>query len=182
MKLQLINLCKTLVDQNKVKNPIPFFTQHNRGDLIFRGDPNYCSKFPWYDWANVKWNVKETVPAKINIFMDLSNTFIDSFQVGTSCIEYPGYYAVSYTCESSAKTMSHPTSLLIEYNELIVNKEGNFKYLPELCMFNIDSIDSPCIAIPYLVKENIMNAISWNIIRPRDSWNDIFINYIKNGY
>ena len=78
--------------------------------------------------------------------------------------------------------MSHPTSLLIEYIELIVNKESNFKYLPELCMLNIDSIDSPCIAKSYIVKENIMNAISWNIIRPRGTWNDILIDYIKNGY
>jgi hypothetical protein len=78
--------------------------------------------------------------------------------------------------------MSHPTSLLVEYNELMVHKNGPFKDQPELCMFGVNSIASTCIAVPYCVNENIMNAVKWSILKPRKKWYNVLINYFKHGY
>lgn len=179
---QLKYFCKWLVDSEKVNSPIRFFTQHNRDEFIFRGDPNFCNKGPWYDWVNVDWNDAKPVPAKINIFMDLSVGLKECFQVGTSIVNEPGYYAIAYSCLSFSEEMRHPTSLLVEKNELIINKDGPFKGIPELCMFSVECIDSTCIATPYCVKNNISNAIQWSILRPRKDWNNVLINFLKYGY
>jgi hypothetical protein len=178
----LQHLCRWLVDNKYVNGPIHFFTQHNRDDYIFRGDPNYCGKGPWYDWVRVKWNNREAIPAKINIFIDLSKGLLKSFHVGSSFIKEAGYYAIAYSCQSVSTQMSHPTSLLVEYNELMVHKNGPFKDQPELCMFGVNSIASTCIAVPYCVNENIMNAVKWSILKPRKKWYNVLINYFKHGY
>jgi hypothetical protein len=179
---QLKDLCRWLVDSKKTDSPIKFFTQHNRDEYIFRGDPNYDGKGPWYDWVNVDWSNGEPIPAKINIFMDLTVGYKRPFHVGSSYINEPGSYAIAYSCLTNAKEMSHPTSLLVEYNELILNKSGRFKGLPQLCVFNVESIESTCIACPYFVKENVMNAEKWSILRPRMKWNCILIDFLQFGY
>ena len=114
--------------------------------------------------------------------MDLTVGYKRPFHVGSSYINEPGSYAIAYSCLTNAKEMSHPTSLLVEYNELILNKSGRFKGLPQLCVFNVESIESTCIACPYFVKENIMIAEKWSILRPRMKWNCILIDFLQFGY
>ena len=114
--------------------------------------------------------------------MDLSSGFKNPFQVGNSHVHEPGYYALAYSCTSVSNEMSHPTSLLLEYNELQVHEEGEFVGQLQLCIFNVESIESPCIAAPYSVKDNVMNAIKWSIMRPRNLWNSILIKFLKDGY
>ena len=166
----LICLCKKMVREGNVVSPIKFFTQHNRESLIFRGCPDYQGTGPWYDWANVDWGDDEPVPAKILIFMDLSDNFIKPFQVGTSFVTEASYYAVAHTCNTSNNIMGHLDSMLVEFNTLLVEKENSNQ--PQLCMFSVDTIISPCVAVPYKTTETIVNAIKWCFLRQKHHWQE----------
>jgi hypothetical protein len=53
------------------------FTEHKRGDHIYRAHPDYCKGGPWYDWAYVEFSPDDTgkeshlYPAQIWFFVDL---------------------------------------------------------------------------------------------------------------
>jgi hypothetical protein len=65
--------------QNKV---LPFihdkelqvFTEHKRGDIIFRGHPNHRGDGPWKDWVRIDWGKGYGIqPSRIWCFVELQN-------------------------------------------------------------------------------------------------------------
>ena len=178
----LKKVCKQLVDDNKVVNPIQFYTEHKHDNFIVRGNPCYVGTQPWYDWVYVDWNTKKYLPSKTCIFMDLSYSFLNSFEIGGSLVNEPGKYAIGFSCDENVNEMSHPTSILITKYKLLTHQNGYDKELPILTIFPIESIADACIAVPFHVKESIINAIEWSILQPRMIWNDILIDFLKNGF
>jgi hypothetical protein len=104
---QLTDICKKLLTDGSCAPPLKFFTQHNRNEFIFHGNPEYEDKNPWYDWANVKWDGEETVPAKILLFIDMKDNFQKGFTIGDSYVSESGSYAISYTFQSKPKEKGH---------------------------------------------------------------------------
>jgi hypothetical protein len=177
---KLSTLCVQLLEDGSVSSPIKFFTQHNRDEIIFHGDPNYNNEGnPWYDWANVVWDTNSALPSKILIFIDLRENFLKPFEVGGSYITEPGCYAVSYTwvaiADDSTKQMAD--SRLVKYGQLTCDENDD----PIICLFSVESIHSPCITIPYNVNDSIIEAKEWLMIESRVEWYDIFLDVLKNN-
>jgi hypothetical protein len=177
-QMSLIDLCKSLVETGKARSPIVFFTQHNRDEIIFRACPKYHDNGAWYDWAYVDWGDNLAVPAKLLIFMDLSDNFLESFQVGTSYVTEPGYYAIAYTCNTVNNPLESMDTLLVEYNLLVMDTQSIINK-PQLCMFNVESILSTCVAVSFIPYDNIINAESWCFLRPRRDWQEHLLNHLK---
>jgi hypothetical protein len=176
----LTNVCISLVEAGKAVSPINLFTQHNREELIFRANPEYDNNGPWYDWAYVDWGDGIPVPAKMLIFMDLSDNLLEPFQVGTSCVTEAGYYAIAYSCNTANDDIKTMDTLLVEKNQLIMEDHGT-KEKPQLCMFNVESILSTCVAVPYDPQGTIISAKSWCFLRSRHDWQEQLINHLKKS-
>jgi hypothetical protein len=76
----LLNLLLDAVDGNTCQiNMVTFscFTEHRRGDQIYRAHPDYRKGGPWYDWAYVEFSPDDTgeeshlYPAQIWFFVNL---------------------------------------------------------------------------------------------------------------
>ena len=81
----LVELQK-LVLKHIADKEIPIFTEHKRGETIFRGHPNYHGEGPWRDWVLIDWGRGwGTLPSHIWCFVDLS-----SFKSGSKSVEYGG--------------------------------------------------------------------------------------------
>jgi hypothetical protein len=178
LKQQLLQLCLFLIEENHVQSPIKFFTQHNRKSTIFRADPFFKDSV-WYDWAYVDWDGYENpVPAKILLFVDLNDNLLKPFTLGGCEIKEKTSYALAYTFEDAAKVKAHGGSLLVDFGKLMLDKNGS----PELCMFCLDSINSPCIAVPYKTSDDILNATEWMILLSRENWYNILLNHLSKFY
>ena len=129
---QLFNECCVAIKSGNLHAPIKFFTQHNRGGIIFRADPQFHKKQkePWYDWCQVDWGDKECnkVPSKLLIFMEVSaSDFKCPFKFGDSFIENPGSYAISYSFDQNNNIPAHLESMLVTYGELLTNEDDTPK-------------------------------------------------------
>ena len=175
----LLQLCENLVANGKVTSPIHFFTQHNREELIFRACPNYDDNGPWYDWGYVDWGDGVSVPAKMLIFIDLNDNFLEPFQVGSSLVSEPGYYAMAYTCNNENNPLKTMDTLLIEYNQLIM--EDEIAPRPQLCMFSVESIVSTCVAVPFDPIDTIINAEAWCFLKPKSCWHEELLKHLRKS-
>jgi len=178
---QLELVCRNLIENNRIEEgDIDLYASCKKDNIIFRGDPNYETDSVWYDWANVKWSgiSNETVPAKILTFIDLRTSFKKRFIVGTSEVNYPGIYAVAYTLPTNpAKRSAHEISRLCRYGRLMKNNNDEF----DMIMFNVNSIESPQIAVPYRTDETNITSEEWLFLETRSNWYKILIETLKEG-
>ena len=170
---QLYNICLDLVTNGSINGPFRFFTQHNRGQFIFRADPSYDKHEPWYDWASIKWEQDGIIPAKLMIFWDIKiNEFKKPFTIGSTTVTCPGSYAISYSLSSSASAIkAHGASQLVKYAKIDFERD--------ICIFPVDSIHSPITAMPYNIDEDIIAATEWIFLVSKSSWKQIFFDFMK---
>jgi hypothetical protein len=176
---QLQELCNVLVENDHIEySDINFFTQHNREDLIFRADPCYDDGNPWYDWAYINWGGQDLIPAKILIFMDLTSNFKKPFGSHiTGYINHKSCYGIGYSFQNLLHERAHGISNLVQYGKLMTENKRSSS--PQLCFFPVDSIATPCIAVPYKADDTVINALEWLVLKPRDEWHSILINLLK---
>ena len=110
------------------------------------------------------------------IFLDITESFIKPFQIGQCCITEPGVYAIGRTFQSQNFVVAHQQSKLVKYGEFIKSPITN---LPELCMFPVDSIHSPCTAVPYDCSKDTTNSIEWLLFESKDKWYNLFLDIIQ---
>jgi hypothetical protein len=167
--------CKNISASGSIIGPFRFFSQHNRGKHIFRADPQFKINIPWYDWVEVKWD-EGVIPAKMLLFWDISkDEYIKPFQFGSTKVYSPGKYVIAYSLPSTSNIQkAHGASLMVEWGSIQTGSNNN----PMLCIFPVDSILGPISAIPYMVEDNIINAIQWIFLRPKSDWYKIFTNFI----
>jgi hypothetical protein len=170
---QLHKVCTELVEKKCIEGCHRFFTQHNRGQFIFRADPSYESNEPWYDWASIKWEGDGIIPAKLMLFWDISyDKFLKPFQIGCTTVSGPGTYALSYSLASTtAAIKAHGASHLVKYAKIDFEKD--------LCIIPVDSIHSPITALPYKVEEDIIVATEWILLVSKSAWKQIFFDFMK---
>ena len=145
---------------------IELFTQYNVNHYIYRGDPCYDINEPWYDWSYVNWGGSQNLlPCKMLIFLDLTQSFLRKFEVGTSIVAKPGIYALGYSINEQSLNSVLGISRLVRNGDLNM-KNGH----PELCMFSVESIVEPCVAAPCNPEDHPIDAVSWLFLRPREQW------------
>jgi hypothetical protein len=158
--------------KKNIEGDIQFYTLQKWEGELYYGDPRKLR----YDWANVNWGPDGIVNAKILLFVDITtDQFNHGFQFGQSYIESAGKYAIAYTMKRGATEKAHKISKLTLYGELMKTRKGDF----EICMFLVESIVEPCIAVPYKQSENTMDAKEWIILRPRRQWYKIMVDSAK---
>jgi hypothetical protein len=170
---QLQIICLDLLKRNCIEGEIRFFTQHNRGQFIFRADPSYDKNEPWYDWASITWEQDGIIPAKLLIFWDIKNNeFRKPFKIGSTTVTCPGCYAISYSLSSTKSSIkAHGASKLVKYAKIDFEKD--------ICMIPVESIYSPITALPYKNNDDIVSAMEWIFLVPKASWKDIFFEFMK---
>lgn len=153
-----------------------FFTQHNRSDFIFRGDPSFSNGEPWYDWVTVLWN-EENIPAKILLFWEISDECTKMpFQFGNNWVTHSGTYVIAYSLLSTKNIIkAHGASLLVQFGDIDKDKNN----IPKLFIFPVESIIGPITAIPYYSNDNIIDAQQWIFLRPKSEWYEIFVNLMN---
>jgi hypothetical protein len=177
----LASLCSKIIESKAIIPPIKFFTMHKRQGKLFRADPCYdkITSEPWYDWVYIDWGDSKNncVPAKILIFMDIEEKqYLKKFQFGDSVVNEPGAYAIVYSFLSNKTTLAHQDSKLVEYGNLINDKNSQNLTLYAV---SVDSIVKPCLAIPYNIEKNIIDATDWLILKSRDQWYSTFLEFIR---
>ena len=166
-QFQLETICNDINSNGSVEPPYRFFAQHNRGKYIFRADPSYEKGNPWYDWATIQWS-EGTIPAKLMLFWDISEEqFNKPFSLGSTTVSTPGTYAIAYSLASEDQSIqAHGRSHLVQYSTIDVNTD--------LCIFTVDSINTPLTGLPFNVEDNIIDAKEWIFLKPKNEWPDIF--------
>jgi hypothetical protein len=170
---QLSNICKDLTQQGCVEGPLQFFTQHNRGQFIFRADPSYEANDPWYDWASIKWEQDGVIPAKLLLFWNIEeDQFKSKFKIGSTTVSGAGSYAISYSLLSKTSAIKkHRASELVKYAKIDFERD--------LCIFPVESIHSPITALPYKIEDDIVTAKEWIFLIYKSNWKKIFLDFMK---
>jgi hypothetical protein len=179
---QLLTESLKAIEKGYLKAPIKFFTQHNRNGIIFRADPQFhkVNKQPWYDWVKVDWGTpnNNAVPAKLLLFMEVSEAdFTGTFKFGDSFIESPGSYALAYSLADNDEVPAHLTSKLVTYGKILNANDEKDK--PILYAIDVNSIVDTCVAVPYHVKETVINANEWLFFKSKIEWYDMFVDFMK---
>ena len=176
-QMQLIAICNEISQRNCIEGDLTFFSVHNREKLIFRADPNFKPREPWYDWVQVQW-ADEIIPGKLLLFWHIStDQFIQPFRIGTSFISNPGNYVFIYSLEAaSLMEPAHLTSSLLKYGSLEVEADNK----PKIHIIEAECIHSTISAIPYRTEDNIVNALEWIFLKPKNEWYKIFLDFIEN--
>ena len=108
--------------------------------------------------------------------MDITESFIKPFQIGQCHITEPGVYAIGRRFQSQDFVVAHQQSKFVKYGEFIVSPLTN---LPQLCMFPVDAIHSPCIAVPYDCSKDTTNSVEWLLFESKDKWYNLFLDIIQ---
>ena len=162
---------------------LPILTEHKRGDIIFRGHPNFNGGGPWRDWVLIDWGTGwGTLPSHIWCFVDLS-----WFNSGTKFIEYGGVrlennvYAV---VEVGQYDQSGPEALqsdifvpltkeVQEMDEDAGEVNGRKLYLAPTGAFV-----GPCVVVPDIGGRP--NA--YLQVKPRRMWANEFVDWLKSPH
>ena len=174
---QLIEICKEVTQKQYLEGDLNFFSLHKRDNSIFRADPNFKPREPWYDWVQIQW-ADEIIPGKLLLFWNISkDQFNKPFRIGTSLISNPGNYVFLYSLKTaSLMEPAHLTSSLLKYGSLEVATDHS----PIINIIEVDCINSTISGIPYKTEDNIVNAIEWIFLQPKNEWYKIFIDIIDN--
>jgi hypothetical protein len=67
------------------------------------------------------------------------------------------------------------------YGELVTEADPSNKgqLCSQLLMLSCDSISGPCVAAPYVPKENIIEATKWLILKARSEYYVLFLKYMR---
>jgi hypothetical protein len=130
---------------------------------------------------NINWDTEEEVPAHLLLFIDLSENFSTKFDVGPNKVMEAGYYAIAHTFEETVTVPGHLISKLVWYGELVGGADpcNKGQLCSQLVVFSCDSSSGPCVAAPYVPKENIIEATKWLILKPRSEWYVLFLEYMR---
>ena len=178
---QLIDECFLAVLSQNLESPIIFFTQHNRQGIIFHANPEYKANDPWYDWAYVDWG-ESTVPSKMLLFMEIERCeFKKPFRFGKGYIQSAGSYAISYTFAYNDVVPAHGITKMCDYGRLLTETVPILGTVPQLWVFDVDSIAGPCTAVPYNNDSHQVRDLKWIILKPKNDWYKVFVDLMRES-
>ena len=168
---------------------LPVYTEHKRGENMFRGHPNHRGDGPWKDWALVDWGAGYGVlPSRIWCFVDLKG-----LPSGRSALQFGGIrldngvHAVveiaTYLEEEDEdyqdlkSDLFVPLLLEVEGLDEDANVTGRKFYLTP-----VEAITGPCIVIPDIGGSIESSSNALFLVKPRRDWAKEFISWLKQPH
>ena len=179
-----LNNLQNLLCERVRSQPLRVFTEHRRGNLLFRGHPNHRGRGPWRDWALFDWGAYYGVlPGQIWCFVVL-----EGLPSGRSSIEFGGVqiengvYAVTEMAtyddpnvmeENLQSDLFVPLKKDVKGVDLDGNITGRKFYLAD-----VSSIVGPCAVVP-----DIGGASNGFLqVKPRNMWVKEFIDWLRSSH
>ena len=178
----LIELQKLVIEYIPQKD-LPILTEHKRGDIMFRGHPNFHGEGSWRDWVLIDWGRGwGTLPSHIWCFMDLSH-----FDSGTKSVKYGGVrlennvYAVVEVAQydqSGAEALQ--SDLLVPLHKEVqgideIAREVNGR---KLYLAPTGAFVGPCVVIPDIGG----SPNAYFEVKPRRKWANEFVDWLKSSH
>ena len=174
--------------QSKVRRHIdgaslPTFTEHTRGNAIFRGHPNYLGAGPWRDWAIIDWGPDYgELPTHTWCFVDLSGYE----NTGTRAVEHGGVDLEPCVCavvESTTHEMDdkHRASELfvpLRKDAICADDEETKVRSRVFHLAKTDAIVRPCCVIPDIGGPQNRH----HYVLPRNIWAGIFTKWVEEPH
>lgn len=156
---------------------LPVYTEHQRGEHIFRGHPNHRGEGPWKDWAIIDWGTGYgKLPSHIWCFVSLENVSGSITYEYGGIILKNGVYAVvevaTYDDEQGDLKSDLFTPLTLEVESTDVESEFDRKFY----LAPVEAISKPCIVIPDIGGPP--NA--YFQLKPRSDWTKEFIYWLND--
>ena len=178
----LVELQK-LVLKRIVHKELPIFTEHKRGDIIFRGHPNYHGEGPWRDWVLIDWGRGwGTLPSHIWCFVDLTG-----FKSGSKSVEYGGirleknvYAVVEVGQYVQIGDEALQSDLLVPLHKEVqgideIAREVNGR---KLYLAPTGAFVGPCVVIPDIGG----SPNAYFEVKPRRKWANEFVDWLKSSH
>ena len=127
------------------------FTEYKLDDKVLRAHPCYRGERPWFDWALIKWEgITELVPAKLCMFLDLSNCRLMNVEEHN---EFKAMFGdINYDDDSESETR-RPTYHYLSRSKWVVIQSCITKEEEGICPKNPYQIHSKICTRYYLEKK-----------------------------
>lgn len=182
-------LSRSLIDflhdlQDKIRQHVPqhelkVFTRHKRGDIIFRGHPNYRGTGAWNDWAVVNWGRGYgKVPCHISCFVDLEGIHgLPRFNFGGISVGAQG--GVFAVVESSNFEVADETKRASELFVPLLKEVGRLD--DEILQRSFYLADTSAIVEPCCVIPDIGGPPNrYFMVHSRTKWPGMFRKWLHN--
>ena len=176
-----LNELQNLIVANSPNLYLSILTEHKRGDITFRGHPNYRDKGAWKDWAIMDWGEEGKLPCHIWCFVTLKGMPIrkQKLQYGGITLT-DGVFAVveaSTYDEDIVKTGRSDlfVPLLVDVQGIDADGDvtGRNFYLAD-----VESIVGPCVVVPDVGGPT--NA--YFQVKPRRDWAKEFVTWLEQPH
>ena len=161
---------------------LPVFTEHKRGDTIFRGHPNYRCLGPWMDWVIVDSGAGYgCAPCHIFCFVELMGMpkGRKELNYGEEVLEDGVYAVVEWGTyddpENSDRITDLFTPLTLKVGAMNTKQEVTER---KLYLANSEAFVETCIVIPDIGGPG--NA--YFQVKPRDQWPKEFIDWLRRPH
>ena len=192
LQTQLVKFIEKMIKSGSIKKEnVTMYSQFNKNGVIYRGDPAYDNKEPWYDWTWIDGR-KRQIPFQMSVFIDLRTSFVRKFEFNGQQITKPGVYAFGHIIEEKTYEKAHGISEIVDYGifvkknkdtepERIEKKTNQMKKNERVpfTLINTELFNGPCIAVPFSVDHDITASNKWLFLQPREQWYRIFIKFLK---
>jgi len=166
-----------------VHQVLPVYTEHRRGDHVFRGHPNHRGTGPWRDWAIVDWGPGfGDLACHIYCFVQ-----INGMPSGASAPEFGGIrlqngvYAV---CEVASRVDEDPDEAFVSdlftplTVEVAAQAPDGTVLERKLYLANTEAFVGPCAVIP-----DIGGAANGYLqVKPRSLWATEFVQWLRSPH
>ena len=140
---------------------IPFFTEYQRNDFVYRAHPFYRSRHAYYDWANISWWDGDDATTGEPKHVLIIGRILLFFQHPNGTL-----MAIVHSANWNRHEQHgvYGTLWELEYEGPVHNRR------PKLEMANVDSLENHVCMIPYSNAHPSMWIHIWN----RDEWPKCF--------
>ena len=174
-----------------LENPeyeLPICTEHKRGDLVFRGHPDYRGSGPWRDWAMINWGDPDDggygdLPCQIWCFViieGLSEPDDSDSDTEALRIKYGGIWLenqVFAVVESAGWDPDHREITMSDLFHPILKDIGRSKR--RFYLANVDAIVSPMCVVPDIGCKGKNRYFQ---VEPRSQWVEQFVSWVEDPH
>jgi hypothetical protein len=173
-----LNELQNLIVDNTGNKKLLIFTEHKRGDVMFRGHPKFRDR-PWNDWAIMDWGDYGRLPCHIWCFVTLNQMPIGTQKLQFGGIDLKdGVFAVvessTYDADMArASDLFTPLTLDVDGIDAEGDVTGRAFYLAD-----VESIVGPCVVVPDVGGPKH----SYFQVKARREWAKEFVSWLEQPH